>query len=375
MRPAGQDEETRAACAACLRRSWLLGALGAPLDYRCREPERLMDLLALDDLALLGALGGKRRPELTTRYERFTPHEVTRARDVGEVCRHDRRFPGALTGAWAPRMLHVAGGIESLAEVTSRPIVAIIGSSRATDYGIEIAKSLARGLAVSGVTIVSGLADGIAAAAQSGALEVKSRTAAVIDGGLDVACPARWRSLWERITRAGCAVSELPCGCRARRSGRLASTRTIVGLAAMTIVVEADESPGELAGARIARALGRTVAAIPGRVTSPTSRGTHELLIAGASLVRGPGDALELLSGLDPSTQVTASQARTELEPRLRVTLERVGAGRDTPDKLTRSGMSAAEALLALSELELLGLLARGDGGRYVPRGPLPVGG
>ena len=101
----------------------------------------------------------------------------------------------------------------------------------------------------------------------------------------------------------------------------------------------------------------------------------------GASLVRGPQDVLELLYriGASPPDGHAAPEPHAgpepyaALEPRLKATLERVGAGCDTPDKLTRAGADSAEVLLALSELELMGLLARGDGGRYVPRHPLPA--
>jgi DNA processing protein len=163
-------------------------------------------------------------------------------------------------------------------------------------------------------------------------------------------------------------VAELPCGCKPRRWGQAASERIIARLAGLTVVVEAQERPGELACARIAEALGRTVAAVPGRVTSPASGGTHVLLMEGARLVRGPADALELLCGPDAPAGVASSDGWAKLDPRLKTTLERVGAGRDTPDKLMGEGEESGDLLLALSELELMGLLARGDGGRYVPR-------
>jgi len=265
-------------------------------------------------------------------------------------------------------MLSVVGGVERLRQLTAQPTVAIVGSSRATDYGMEMAKGLARGLAASGVTVTSALSDGIAVAAHAGALEVDGRTVAVMPGGLDVACQARRRSLYERVKREGCVVAELPCGCKPRRWGQAASERIIARLAGLTVVVEAQERPGELACARIAEALGRTVAAVPGRVTSPASSGTHVLLMEGARLVRGPADALELLCGPDSPAGVASSDRSVKLDPRLRTTLERVGAGRDTPDKLMGEGEESGDLLLALSELELMGLLARGDGGRYVPR-------
>jgi DNA processing protein len=377
----GSDGPKVGACEGCVRRSWLLALLGPVLDYRSRDRESLIELLALEDEDLLQAVGGRRRQELKARYAHPAPGRLALAGRFEALCRHDRRYPRALTDDRAPRMLHVAGGVERLAELTAAPVVAIVGSRRASDYGIEMAKSLGRGLAASGVTVTSGVADGIAAAAQVGALEVGGSAVAVMPGGLDVSCPARRRSLFERVRRRGCIVAEQPGDCPPRRWGQVASERIPAGLAGLMVVVEADESPAELASARIARGLERTVAAVPGRVTSELSRGTHALLIDGAPLVRGPEDALELLCQLGvpaPGARArTGGSSRPELEPRLRETLERVGAGQDTPDKLTRRGQDAGAMLLALSELELKGLLRRGDGGRYVLRDcvAVPFGG
>jgi DNA processing protein len=371
MTAGGHDGGRVGACAICLRRSWLLSLLSGPLEYRCRDRGRLFELLTLGDDDLLRALAGRRRAELEARYARFDPKDVSVMEGVETVCRHGRSYPPGLDVPGGPPMLNVAGGLKRLEELMTPPTVAIVGTSRATDYGIEMAKSLARGLAASGVTVMSGLSEGIAVAVHSGALEVLGGTVAVIGGGLDVACPASQRSLYERVKLRGCGLAELPCGCEARRWGPTAGERILAMLAQLTQVVEARDSPAELAGAGIAKALGRTVAAVPGRVTSPTSSGPHTLLIEGADIVRGPGDVLELLSGSGAQGGRAPREATVELDPRLKVALDRVGEGRDTPEKLTDEGEDPGELLLALSELELMGLLGRGDGGRYVPRNPL----
>jgi DNA processing protein len=261
----------------------------------------------------------------------------------------------------------VLGGRERLARLTAGPVVAIVGSERATDYGMEMARSLARGLAVAGVTVVSGFANGIPAAAHAGALETDGPTVTVMAGGVDVVVPAGRRGLYERVIASGCAIAETPCGMAQRRWSAIIRARTVAALAAVTIVVEADKQPWELRSAHIAQALGRTVAAIPGRVTSPASRGTNALLAEGAPLVRGAADALDLLHGVRPG-QLDSPSLPSTLRPHLRATLERVGAGADTPGKLAHADDDPGETLLALAELELMGLLGRGDGGRYVPR-------
>jgi DNA processing protein len=287
---------------------------------------------------------------------------------VETVCRHSPGYPPALEeGPGAPRTLYVVGGRERLARLTAGPVVTIVGSERPTDYGMEMARGLARGLAVSGVTVVSGFANGIAAAAHAGALETDGPTVTAMAGGVDVVQPAGRRELYERLIANGCAIAEAPCGMAQRRWDAITRARTIAALAAVTIVVEADDTPSELRVAHIARALGRTIAAIPGRVTSPASRGTNALLAEGATLVRGAADALDLLYGVS-AWRLDTPSLPTQLRPTLRATLERVGAGEDTPGKLARAGDDPGETLLALAELELMGLLGRGDGGRYVPR-------
>jgi DNA processing protein len=386
------------ACANCRRRSWLLAMLSARLAYQAGDRGRLLELLALEDEELVGAIGGARRQELRERHASFQARSAPCNEDAQAICRHHPDYPNGLmrAGQKAPRMLHLAGAVERLGELGERPIVAIVGTRQATDYGMEMARSLARGLTASGVTVAGSLSDGIAVAAQEGALEVEGATITVMDGGLDVSCPARRRVLHKRLLSTGCLVAELPCGCTPRKWCYPARERIVAALAQLTIVVEADEHPADLLGACVARALGRTVAAVPGRVTSPVSRGTHALLLGGAALVRGPGDALELLHASNSSlwprdgrdmpeeaapiavtpavgaSMTRALPTRTSttagLEPRLRRVLEQVGAGRDTPAQLTAGSEAPAEMLLALSELELMGLLTRGDGDRYVPR-------
>ena len=363
------------ACLDCLRRSGLLAALGPALDYRCHRESELIELLALEDAQLLSALGGRRVEELSEGYARFRPESLPAADGTSALCRHDRSFPDALGGESAPKTLYLAGAVERFEQLTSAPVVAIAGSSRATDYGMETAKSIARGLAASGVTVASALTDGIAVAAHAGALELDAPTVAVMGGGLDLACPARRRSLYARVTRLGSAAAEIPCGWRGRRWGQLASERILAGLAQLTVVVEAADSARELGVARVALGLGRTVAAVPGRVTSAASRGTHALLMDGAHLVRDASDVLDLLyctGACDPAARSAGPGRRLQikLDARLEATLERVGAGHDTPEQLTGASDDPEQVLLALSELELLGLLARGDGGRYLPRDP-----
>ncbi len=352
------------ACPVCLRHAWLLGALSARLAYSARDPERLLGLLELSDEQLVRALGGRWRESLLARHAQLDTAHMPVADGVQRICRHDPRYPRALAqGDGSPRMLHVAGGIARMEELLAQPAVAIVGTRRASDYGMEVAHGLARGLAASGITVVSGLAEGIPAAAHLGALQAGGPTVTVTAGGVDVPHPATWRPLHRRLAVEGCALAELPCGYTPRSWCHVARARTVAALARMVIVVEAQERPAELLHARLAAASGGIVAAVPGRVSAPAARGPHLLLREGALLVRDPQDALDALYGVG---ERRAPATRPELRPRLRAVLEQVGEGNDTVAKLTAGGSPAPDVLVALAELELGGAVARGDGGRYV---------
>jgi len=298
---------------------------------------------------------------------------MSASRTVEAVGRDDARYPAALAGCGgAPRVLYVAGGVERLNELLGQGAVAIVGTRQATDYGMETARALARDLTASGVTVLGAMAEGIAAAAHMGALERGGgRTVTVMPAGLDVCRPASRRALYERVRTEGSAVSELPCGAQEHRFGHAARSRIVAGMAGLVIVVEAEDRPGALREARAAQQFGRPVAAVPGRVCSPVSRGPHALLAEGARLVRDAQDALDALCGVGavtvPANEAQASE--TLLDPQLRAVLEEVRAGRDTLGALTAAGADVRDTAVALAELELAGALVRGDGGRYLPRG------
>jgi DNA processing protein len=346
--------------------------LGARLDFRARDTSRFWDLLALADDELIDAIGGRRRPELRAAYRAFEPGASQAAPSVESVCRHQDRYPNALAiSALAPHCLHVLGGAGRLKRAMNGAVVAIVGTRTATDYGMEIAHSLAHELLTAGVTVVAELAEGIGGGALGANDGSGTGTAiAVLAGGVERSSPACCAALHRRVTETGCAISELPCGSCPRRWSALARARTIAFAASLLVVVEADDGARELACAHLARALGKPVAALPGRVTSRASRGTSLLIREGATLVRDAQDALDLMYG---AGTVPGPTRPARLAPRLQATLDAVGEGRDTLSKLSRAGTAEGSAAVALTELELLGLVVRGDGGRYVACGRGPV--
>jgi DNA processing protein len=372
------------ACARCLRRSWLVAALGGPLDYVSRDGSRLIAALALDDDDLLRALGGRRRAQLRSEYDTFELAPRASGDTAHAMCCHAELYPAALRFNCAPRALHVTPEPPRLAELAASPVVAVLGTSRASDYGIGVARDLARGLAAAGITVAAELRDGIAAAALAGAVDAGGRAVCALSNGVHPPRTGTHRALHARVLRTGCAVSELPPGAPARRWSQIASSRLPVGLAELTVIVEAEDSRRDLVAASLANTLGRRLGAVPGRVTSPASRGANELLAGGAAVVRGADDVLELVSvraaacsaavrsaqdrnGPQRATRQPARDGRDGLQPQLRRVLDRVGAGCDTPERLQHELADVHALLQALSELELMGLLVRGDGGRYLP--------
>jgi DNA processing protein len=364
----GRAQRTsNAACTRCVRRSWLLGELSAVLDRNCRNDGRLFELLALDDEQLIDALGGRRRAELRRSYADFDASALPLADGIAAICRHDRRYPTSLRGQGAPQMLYATGDLERLHALTGAPLVAILACRRASDYGLELARALGRGLGASGLTIAVGDSGGIAQAALAGALEADGATLVVAGDGLGIGTAACRRATRVHHERRGSTLAELQHGVRGRRWGTAAGERIIASLADVAVVVEAEEHRRALAAARMARSQGSPLAVFPGRVSSPASSGSHLLLREGARLVRDAADVLDLLYGADEgSTRHTATTSLPELAPRLRAVCDQVAMGIDTPGELTAGAGQPGAVLAALGELELLGVVRRGDGGRYV---------
>jgi len=282
-------------------------------------------------------------------------------------------FPGLLGEIPdPPACLHVWGRI--LAE--DALAVAVVGSRQATPYGIEIAERLGFDLATRGVTVVSGLARGIDSAAHRGALEAGGRTIAVLGSGLDAIYPPENRRLAARIARSGAVVSQFARNARALPYHFPERNRVIAGLALGVVVVEAAERSGALITAGHAAELGREVMAVPGRVTSPTSRGAHRLLKDGAAPVEGWEDVIAQLPARfrDCLKVVAASRSPADSgaapgddERRLLALLGEEPAGMD--DLIMRSGLPAGRAAALLQSLALDGWVRQLPGARFIRGG------
>ncbi len=325
------------------------------------------EILELPDAELIAALGGARRDVVRSEYERTIPtalHERAAAAGLEPICRCHRYYPQRLLALSSPpAVLHVGGGLERFVELMSAEPVAIVGARRASGYGLEVARSLGRGLGSSGLPVVSGMAIGIDSAAHAGALDASAPTVAVLPGGAEKPYPQGKRQLYDRIRRAGAVVSELPPGTAVRRWMFPARNRIIAGLSAATVVVEARERSGALLTSSWALELGRGVGAVPGRVTSRLSAGPHRLLAGGATIVRGPQDVLDLLFGR--GARAAPTHSRVALTGELEELLRMISDGQDTIAALARAGRRPDAALVSLSALELAGYIRRDAGGRY----------
>ena len=364
------DRLSVTACDRCLARSWLLARLSAHLEL---ARGRIYSVLALDDEAMITAIGGREANAINAAYESFdaaAARSEASACSLQTICCCDERYPSGLRALdSAPAALYVAGGLGRFLELAATDPVALVGARRASPYGLEIAQALGRSVAAAGITIVSGMALGIDSAAHAGALDAGGRTIAVLPGGANRPYPPAKRHLYRRIVSAGAVVSELPPGASPRRWCFPARNRLIAALAQMTVVVEAGESSGALSTARFARSLGRQLGAVPGRVTSPTAVGANALLADGARLIRDALDVLDSLAevGVRPQHPPASSSGRPALSAELQQLLEKIAAGHDPSSAAGESGLSPQEGLAALASLELAGYLRREPGGAYTP--------
>jgi DNA processing protein len=356
------SERAPESCPECLRRSWLLAeiapyieriATGAP---GSRSPELLR--LSNEDLAAAAA------PQVAERVlSEVEAIPESRLRDdlrgagCWACCRHDPAYPvGLEDAADAPWALIGRGDTRLLARLEPEAAVTVVGARRASSYGREVARELARELASAGQVIVSGLAFGIDACAHRGALEGGGLTVAVLGCGADVSYPAAHRSLWRRVGELGLVLSELPPGTGAWRWTFPARNRIMAALAGMTVVVEAAERSGSLITADLAADLGRDLGAVPGPVGSRLSAGPNHLLAGGACVVRDAQDVLDAMLGAGARP---LNRFGPPLEPLQIEVLEAVERGEETSDAIAAAlDLGGAEVAAALATLESRGYVS-----------------
>lgn len=265
-----------------------------------------------------------------------------------------------------PPLLYIQGDPAMLA----RPAVAIVGARSATAQGTRDALTFGRGLSESGLTVVSGLALGIDAAAHAGGLRGCGGTVAVTGTGADRVYPAENHSLAREVAQRGAIVTEFPLGMRGLAANFPRRNRIIAALARGVLVVEAAARSGSLITARLAAELGREVFAIPGSIHAPLSRGCHLLIGQGAKLVESVGDVLDELgvpalprpaAAPDPdgTGKIPLSEPADTLLPAL-------GYDPVTLDALCeRSGQPPETVAARLLELELAGVVERLPGNLF----------
>ena len=282
-------------------------------------------------------------------------------------------FPPRLAEIAVPPIALEVAGVDDLAA----PGVAVVGSRRATPYGIAVAERLAAGLAEAGLVVVSGLARGVDAAAHRAALEAGGRTVAVLGSAHDSLYPPEHRELARACRASGAVLTEFPPGTRPLPHHFPRRNRIIAGLTLGTLVVEAAERSGSLATARHAVDSGREVFAVPGPIGSGTSAGCHALIRLGATLVTGVADILEELglpsgpteSGEDSGDARSREPGSPTPRPgpgseaaRLLDALRNRPSGMDLDTLLGAADLPVPVALAAISELERRGLVRRFPG-------------
>ncbi|PLK50283.1 DNA-processing protein DprA [Uliginosibacterium sp. TH139] len=274
----------------------------------------------------------------------------------------DATYPQALLQiADPPSLLYAKGRVELL----QQPAIAMVGARAATPQGEANAEAFAEAFAAANLTVISGLALGVDAAAHRGALKAAGSTIAVIGTGADRIYPARNAALARRIAENGLVISEFPLGTPPTPYNFPRRNRIISGLARGVLVVEAAVDSGSLITARTAIEQGRDVFAIPGSIHSPQARGCHRLIKQGAKLVESAQDVLEELDWAhNAHIAPVVSQASADAEEL--GLLGQMGFDPVDPDTLgTRAGLTPDALFAILTTLELDGRIARLAGGRF----------
>ena len=321
-----------------------------------------------DQLSQIPGIGGKLIHAITVdSREVDVDQEWNRCRDnkIDVVPCDDATYPENLTEIYdPPSILYRKGSWEPAYKIA----VAIVGTRHASRYGIRQAERIATGLAHAGITVVSGLARGIDAAAHQGALKAGGKTVAVLGGGILNLYPPEHRGLAEQVAENGCLMSEMPTMHAPRSSSFPRRNRIISGISLGVLVVEAAERSGSLITARHAMEQNREVFAIPGSVESRVSKGCHHLIRDGATLVETVDDILEQLGPLSTplvgeDNKEIRNPAELQLDDQQRVILDAIDVEPTGIDEIVaRTQLPVPRVLASVSILEMRRLIRRVSG-------------
>ena len=271
--------------------------------------------------------------------------------DVRLITMNDAIFPPRLGEIYDPPLVLFTRG--ELLE-SDENCVAIVGTRRATPYGIRMAEKLGRELAARGITVVSGMATGIDSAAHRGALEAGGRTIAVLGNGVDVVYPKQNADLMHAIIDQGCTLSQYPMGFDPHKGHFPQRNRIISGMTLGTVVVQAPLRSGALITANTAAEQGREVFAVPGEVGTNASQGPHSLIREGAKLVESVED---ILVELNLSSEIRAAL----VEPAMAATANAASSTSDSAPTAAApqsSGGQGQNSSLSSPENDVLSVLA-----------------
>lgn len=320
--------------------------------------------------------------DLIRPFERFPRDEFLRQecrlmREHGvSVCvLSDESYPSMLRCIPdAPVVLYIQGRIP-----LEMPMVAIVGSRRASVYGCQVAEMFAARLAELGIVVVSGLARGIDTAAHQGCLRVRGSTVAVLGCGLNHVYPKDNARLMKSILSSGAVISEFPMDMPPLAFNFPRRNRIVSGLSLGVVVVEAARKSGALITADFALEQGKDVFAVPGPIGSPFSQGTHELIKNGAKLITGVEDVLDELKislkefVAKPVDEVSSLIYKEEVRPadsaplpisdEEAVIVKCLGSGFEHVDRIAEiTGLAASQANMLLLQLEIKGLVQQKPG-------------
>ncbi|ALA57309.1 DNA-processing protein DprA [Nitrospira moscoviensis] len=313
----------------------------------------------------------RRGPDATVRQQIDRQVRAVERSKIDVLTIFDPRYPGRLRAIPdPPPLLYVSGSLEKQDDAA----VAIVGGRRATHTGRLVTEDIARDLAAAGVTIVSGLARGIDAAAHRGALAGKGRTIAVLGCGIDRTYPPEHHALRRSIEAHGAVLSELPIGASPQSHHFPRRNRIISGLALGVLVGEAAVDSGSLITAKLALDQGREVFAVPGSVKEAACRGSNGLIKEGAKLVERAQDILdEILPQLDArmraalSTGVAPVVNAPPSGKEATLVYELLSSDAQSVDAvIARTGLSAAQVAAVLLSLELSGHVRQLPGQHYI---------